>query len=35
MRKALNKKNIKRALHAGLVLAGLMVIVTGVRGAGS
>ena len=35
MRKHVNKKNAKRALHLGLVLAGLMVLINGARGAGA
>ncbi len=33
MRKHLNKKNFKRVLHIGLVLAGLMFIISGMSGA--
>lgn len=33
MRKHVNKKNFKRVLHIGLLLAGLMVIVSGMQGA--
>jgi hypothetical protein len=34
MRKAINKKNVKRVLHLGLLVTGLMVVISGISGAG-
>jgi len=34
MRKHVNKKNFKRVLHLGLLVSGLMVVISGLRGVG-